>query len=263
MAELMLKIGDHPSGLDEHYKDGDIVCAFSNRRIRSVHAEHICRLDNFGFNKDGLRPSSLASKFYEAVYQYKFERISKTEIRRTDLVTLEQEIFSHIPNVNGEYIHLESYLARRIAHPNHKIFGTQKGKEYWYGGKVSSNHTTLDKVWSAIETDTAERAINYTKWPLTPAEKRIFLGVGVDDFDIAEEDRLVNLEMKLDNQAPDYDPDLQAISYKRRANINWRSLSLGNNQDIQNPAKEIDFRNITKDRVKIVAYKKRKTLWQL
>ena len=42
--------------------------------------------------------------------QYKFERISTHELRRTNLLTLDEEVISATPNVKGEYCHVVEHV---------------------------------------------------------------------------------------------------------------------------------------------------------
>lgn len=73
--------------------------------------------------------TQVEANYAGTVYQYKFEVVSPTRVKRTNLITLEEEIFGPTPNAKGESIHLAEYLNR------HTVFGA-KGNEYWYGGKV-------------------------------------------------------------------------------------------------------------------------------
>lgn len=220
MAELVLKVGT--VGPDPAYQDGDIIEAFNRRRIRSVHAEHICHLKNFGFTSDGLRPISLAQTFFEETYQYKFERVSQDEVRRTDLTTLDTEIFGSTPNPNGEHIFVELYLARRKSHPKHRIFGTP-GNEYWFGGRKNTSHAALDQVWQAIEAQTIEREVNYTKWPLSLEERKAYLAITVDDFTDAES---IELTTPVTETYIDRGREGQRIVKKRARFTNFNSLNL-------------------------------------
>lgn len=261
MAELLIKIGSHGSGLDEHYRDGDIVCAFSQRRIRSTHAQHICDHRKFGFNGDGLRPVSIAEKYLDATRKYKFVRVSKYEVVRYELGTLFEETFSKTPNAKGEQIDVPLYISRRIKDGKHKIFGT-KGAEYWYGGPTKNDNVTLDSVWLMIETDTANREADHALWPLTSREKKGFLAIGVDDFDLGFESRLVATEA---NWLPGMSGYTEAVgtklNYKRRAAVNWQALGLGNAADIQNPDIEVDVRVHVQTLSNIAIYRPRKTIW--
>ena len=174
MAELLIKIGN------SRYEDGDILCAFNNKRISLVHLSHLCKPELSGFNKDNLRyPDSLFDVFNRNIYQYKFERISEKEIKRIVIDTDEYEILSDAPNEKKEQIDVPLFIARRKASPRHQIFGS-KGHEYWYGGR--SSNTKLDDIWTEVEARTEHRKVNYTKFPITSGEKRNYLALSVDDF---------------------------------------------------------------------------------
>ena len=176
MAEFIIKIGDSPS-----YKEGDILCAFNDKRIKQVHAEHICDYKKQPFNSDGLNTDGIHRQFLELVYQYRFDRVSQKSVIRTNLWTGEQDLLSDMPNTKGEQIKADLYIKRRTAHQNHRIFGA-KGREYWYGGKTNQSLQAIDSVWAMIEAETQERKENYTLWPLTDREKAAHVALNVEDF---------------------------------------------------------------------------------
>jgi hypothetical protein len=179
MAELLLKIGDSPNPLG--YKDGDILEAFNRRRIRNVHAQHICHIDKVKFNEHGLNPlDSLPFHYQQNVYQYKFERVQDAVVR-TDLINGGIEVFGRTPNAKGEYIDVELFLAQRKKHPKHRIFGTE-GHEVWFGGRIDNSNSKLDKVWTKIEAVTPFKEVDHQLWPLTEKEKQNYLAIPVDDF---------------------------------------------------------------------------------
>lgn len=244
MAELVLKIRDHPDVTG--YKDGDIVCAFNQRRIRCVHAEHICHIKNTSFNGDGLNVEGVARKFQEFIYQYKIERVSKTEIKRIELSSMKEEILSNIPDAKGQAIDVPYFIFRRLNKfdlitetiiPNlrHRIFGT-KGNEFWYGGRVDVSNIVLDNVWNMIEIDTPNLESNFTLWPLTDTEKKEFLGLKINDFGETEAQQFVESEYKIVGEE-------EVLQKKRRRNIDWQSMSLPvTKKDIEDATKSIDIR---------------------
>ncbi len=162
MAELALKIGGTAT-----YEDGDIVDAFNRRRIRHVHAQHICHV------KHGR--SELSEVYRAKTRQFLFQRVSKLEVVRTNLLTLAGEILSDKPNASGEYIDVPLFIARRLKHPRHGIFGPP-GVERWYGGTTTATHAILDDVWAEIEgrTQYQESEPRFQQYPLSverPAER--------------------------------------------------------------------------------------------
>jgi hypothetical protein len=220
MSEIILKIGP-----GSNYEDGDIVCAFNNRRIRGIHAEQICHIKTIGLNADGLRQiNSLPELFQKEVYQYRFERVSKTEVKRINQITLEEEIISNIPNAKREHIYLDEFLTRRKKNPNHRIFGTA-GNEVWYGGITDVSNIRLDNIWQKIEERTEHREVNHKDWPCSDQELRHFFVVPTDDFDDAQADELVSsIESKPDERGH------KTIIKKRKSKVNFRT-GLGLSED--------------------------------
>ena len=170
---MILKVGDGPSATS--YKDGDIVRAFSMYEIYSCHAAHKCHINNFGLTTDGMRsPDPLLIKYLEKTNTYKFERLNSNDVKRTNLITGQEDIFNKTPNSNGERINVYQYVTRRIKNKNHRIFRSN-GLEYWYG-KVRSD-IDIDAVWNDIETHTDFLQSDHIHFPLTEHEKRIFFPI--------------------------------------------------------------------------------------
>jgi len=192
MAELVLKVGAGAT-----YQDGDIVVALNRRRIRCVHAQHICHPVLAGFTRDGLRPDGLAKQFRERTAEYRFTRVSHTEVQRLNLRTSVTDTLGRNPNARGEAIAVARFIARRVAHPRHCVFGTP-GAEQWYGGRSFLTHPDLDVVWSDIETLSAFRESDHALWPVTRTERAHCLCVAVADFDDARADQLTASTLDVD-----------------------------------------------------------------
>jgi hypothetical protein len=189
MAELLLKIGP-----GANYEDGDVLCAFNRRAIRCVHAQHLCHLRTAPRNASGLLlTTSIAHDWYEATHQYRFERISANQIRRTVIATGESEVFGSTPNAKGEAIDVRLFVRRRKLQADHYLFG-EDGHEVWYGGDVDFSDKALDQVWKSIEkkTEHKERDDAFQLWPAGMVELRSHLFVPVDDFDDSEMELLVS-----------------------------------------------------------------------
>lgn len=238
MAELVLKIGDSPvRGNAARYVDGDIVEAFSRRRIRAIHAGVLCHVKHAELTPDGYRPmGSLAQLAREHSYQTKFERISQTEIRCEDRWNKVTEI---VP-----YSVLELFIQRRLQHPRHGIFGAL-GAELWYGGKVASDHKTLDLVWHEIEAHSAEREADYDLAPTGTEGLKAFYWVSVDDFDESEAARLVapvfeRLDAGLENERV-------RVKRMRSCKVSWRGLpgmDVGRRGQIEDKKIDVDDRKL-------------------
>lgn len=210
MSELVLKIN---SG--SNYVDGDILCAFNSRSIACAHAQHICHYKSAIRNRDGLIPKSIVTcDWFELTHQYRFERISVREVRRTNLATLAEEIFSDKLNERGEAIDVPLFIARRLRRANHYLFGAV-GSEVWYGGHKDFSVAKLDAVWSAIETKTRHVRTNlqFARWPAENQDLRSHLFLSIDEFDDLVANDLV----------------AEGIESKRKHNVVWRdTLRLSN-----------------------------------
>jgi hypothetical protein len=171
--ELIVKVGN-PDGPQTSYKDGDIIQTFSSDRILSSNAENICNVNNFPINSvTGLRENdSLFMKFLELKNTYKFERVNSNDVRRTDMITGEEDILNTTPNDQGEYMNVFQFISRRLKSARHCIFGTS-GAEIWYGKSRPS--VDLDAIWNDIETHTSQLKQDNMSWNFSPIEKRSFL----------------------------------------------------------------------------------------
>jgi len=207
MAELLLKVKEAPN-----WDDGDIVCAFNDRHISQVHAQEICHPREVGFNSEGLRNhDTLVEVFLRTVNQFRFERISVTEISRYNQWTDEIDIIGAIPNDKGEYMDVEMFLKRRRKHARHVIFG-KVGSEIWYGGKMDCSDERLSIIWADIEDRTDKKKADHVLWPLSDTEKAHFLGLSVDGFDDEESTKLTASEVD------ESDPD-NIVVIKKRVNL--------------------------------------------
>lgn len=205
-------------------QDGDIVAAFNDSRILRVHADMLCHPRKVTITTDGLRADSVARLYREQVYEYRFERVSRNEARRTNFITGKQDIVGNRPNAQGERINVTLYLKRQLANPNHAIFGT-KGREVWYGGAKRARREDMDRAWDAIENATALRRADFSMWPHSERELHHYLALPCEDFDDEMAGRAAGREY---TTVPDVDPDwdeaLFSIARKRRFAIDWRAL---------------------------------------
>lgn len=171
--ELIVKVGS-PDGPQTSYRDGDVVQTFSPDRILLSNAGTICSVNNFPINPiTGLRDNdSLLMKCHELINTYKFERVNSNDIRRTNMITGEEDILNTTPNDKGEYINAYQFISRRLKSARHRIFGSS-GSEIWYGKTRPS--VDLDALWNDIETHTSHLKQDNVSWNFSPIEKRSFL----------------------------------------------------------------------------------------
>ena len=250
MAELLLKIGtDAP---DPAYQDGDILCAFNERRMLCCHAEMICHPRLAALTRDGLRDNgSLARTMLDTVCQYRFERLSRDEIERVDLVTGDRERFGRTPNERGEQMDVDQFVKRRLRHDAHRIFGVP-GREVWYGGTIDWSPPKVAAVWDAIEVRSALRRVDHRHWPFTRQERLSFLPIKTDDFNDDVSNTLIAQEID------ETYPENPVLVRKRRNRVDWESLTatLGlSRDDVLDPTRETDGRSVTLTRTAVVEVK--------
>ncbi len=241
MAGLALKVGAVSSN-PQHYQDGDILAAFNRRRIRCVHAQHICHVKNAGGGVGVHRILGHVSQdFFEKTLQYRFERVNRNQVRRVTLSTLDEVIIDSMPSlIDGKMQHMEvdEYIVRRLTHARHRIFGTTGG-EVWYGGRTDVSHTSLDLVWEAIEAKTPHLETSFTEWPAGSQDLKSHLFVKIDEFTEDESSELVGGEF--DNT----DPTKSVLLRKRKRFIDWRdAFPVNFRADIDNKNIPFDGRSI-------------------
>ena len=213
MAELLLYVTDERRP-ETAFQDGDILCAFNERRILCTHAQHICHPRRAARNASGLIfANALSHRWYELTHQYRFERVSATEVRRTVIATGDSEVFGPRPNEKGEAIDVRLYVRRRRLKADCVMFG-EDGAEIWYGGRKDHSAATVSAAWDEIESRTAlERADH--------ADARWLSGglrLRVDEFDDAESAALT--ESEYDNT----DPEKPILTKKRTHLVDWRTF---------------------------------------
>lgn len=184
MAELLLKVGS-VSPDQATYQDGDVVSAYSDNHISCHHVFNIFTpIAAFGFTRAGLRlTGTLLHYRMEQTSEFRFERVSATEVKRTNLTTGVEVV----ETFQGS---LPLYLARRVAHERHRIFGVP-GAEFWYGGHVLTDDARLDRVWTEIEARTGQRKADHRRWPMSRTERMHHLYVPVTDFTVADREAYV------------------------------------------------------------------------
>lgn len=225
MAELVLKINPG-SG----YDDGDVLCAFNRRRIRCVHAGHIC-LPKFGSrlkDMDGngiMPPGHLSQDWCEATHETRVERLSKFEaqlVRLSDGATIRFESDKPFEQFDGRTVHMQipEFFARKRKAQQFPVFGVY-GREVVYGGRLNFSDKALDSVWLKIEEKAGKRDTDeeHTLWPAGTQELKSHLFLPVAEFDDSESESLV---------ASQYDTrsDPPQMVRKRTIRGEWQSKSV-------------------------------------
>ena len=220
MAELLLKIGT-----GSNYEDGDILCATNWRAIRCEHASRICDRYKRDYRQaDGLiRIGSLAERWFRHTHQYRYERVSRTQIRRVNQWTGSEVIYGSKPIDDPDrpgtmiHCHVEEFFARRLQHNRHVVCGA-KGSEVYYSGLQDYSHAKLNLVWADIETQTGLRDVQFPHVPLSQVQLKRFLVLPVDDFDDVTASELTSSLVA--------DPNLEnpTVLKKRKYRVDWRAL---------------------------------------
>ena len=263
--ELIVKVKS--DGSNPYYQDGDVVQAMSLDYINFVHAEMICHPSNFGFSTNGTRDLvTLIEKYQQATHVYKFERLNSNDVKRTNLLTSEEDIINTIPNANGETIDVYQYISRRLKNSNHKIFGLS-GSEVWYGKARTDFEVLLPVAWNHIETESDNLQDNHNNWPFTDLEKRHFICINTSGRNY-DGDSFTRVELSGDTVTTrsmpvleDSEDDEQTMLAKRKWFVPYWDLSseLGNSvDDLRNKDLGCDCRKPMNERehIDILTYDK-------
>lgn len=248
MAEVLLKVGTYSPGNPLQFQEGDILHAFNTHRCECTHAQHICLprvngakpVDLNGFRQDAL---GLAQKYFDESYEFRFERVSRDEVKRITLSDLSEEVLSKTNPDPDKRIDVATYVASRLAYakrPDVKgagkaIFGTP-GAEIWYGGSTVISSTNLTNIWNFIETQTPNLRVNFGRWNWSATELRHNLAIAVDDFTDAEAGTLT---------APEYDGSDPPVMLKKRSKfVDFRGEAqlAGSLSDIDDRHVAVDIR---------------------
>ena len=258
MAELLLKIGD-----GANYEDGDCLCAFSDRHIACVHAQMICHPKRATRNSSGLiQPKTLIAAYMREVMEYRFERVSASQVRRVNQRTNEREVFG------PSEIDVRLFLRRRQRKPDHMIFG-EDGREIWFGGRSDVSQATMNRVWNIIERRSSRRRSNsrFSLWPMGRLDIRHHLALRTNAITEKQAQDFTEPQYEVDDngefvwalEGPDgvigagTSTDIAvrpverkgwrlAVAAKRRRKIQWRDVlaDIAEQQvDIEDPAKPI------------------------
>jgi len=238
MAEI--SVIQHPSG---RWQVGDIRGAYSDRRIRDEHAQHCCNIRKCPFTIEGLNNKDSSAYDRDSMMsRYRFVRRSRKEVERINLTDNTSQIFSDKPiEIDGrmQYIHLEEYLALRVKHPLHRIFGTTDSEE-WFGGHHPDRGTEarVDLVWDMIHGRTGMHYrddVNLRLFPLSIPTKQRCANLRLAD--------LTDNDVEVLRSQMEYF-DVGSVLRPRQAYIDIDSLGLPSllRTKVANPYEVVDFR---------------------
>jgi hypothetical protein len=255
----MLKIGAGAG-----YEDGDIVHAFHDAEILAIHAEQIClprpRVDGvrqwqglLGGSLAYLPPGSLAQACCELVFEFRYERISASELRITRLRDDEQRTVrsgKSFTGFDGRPQRIDVALAtgrmmRTLASPGGRgrpVFGADAIHVTWYGGRRKRASEYAGDVWDAIEAVTEYSRSTFGRAPLGRMTARTKLMVPtLSDFTDARKDALESSEID------ETDPDNPVVIRKRRHRVDWEGalgLDAAQRAQVRDKSRAVDLRDV-------------------
>lgn len=273
MSEIVLKILEG-SG----YEDGDVLCAFNENRIKTVHAQHI------GLDRDPVTrripllgnglcdESDLLHDMLETISEYKMIRLSRTEmmmVRMSDLAEIRFE--SNVPFIGFDgrtvAMDVERYFDRSMGTLRKQnaqgvpIFGTGDEDCHYFSGKREWSGANIVSVWTKIHEKTplrdtdldmtewpegkkwAGRTTGYVEHPSQALKSHLFVPV-VDFSDVEAQALVAPWEEDSGETIGDSDiPMMNNIKRRMMKANNWRALSLGVSEAaILNRNEKVDIR---------------------
>jgi len=126
------------------------------------------------------------------------------------------------------------------------------GREYWYGGGTKVTDTKLDKVWTKIESKTAHKKNNYTKFPFTDKEFGKYYVLKTDDFSNAEAAEFTASEVTINSEGE------EEVLKQRKNKIDWKALKLSVKEKKDKDDKSVKVDNRNKKSFNIANIKKKK-----
>lgn len=241
MANALIKIG--AVGPNPQYQDGDVISIYNDATILFKNAEIQCGCNRFGNPAPGvLRPTgTLEELWYEGTHQWKFQRVSRTELAKINLWDGEARTIYQIPD-------LQRYLARRLRNNTHNIFGPLGG-ETWYQTPIDFSAVAISALWDSIEPILGLPRTDFVDMPFGRGDRRHHLLVSCED--ITNDDISGLLK-------PDMDAD-ETILRKRKVSVAWEDARFGltdkQRRDAKNKRLETDERQLVMVRRVDMAFK--------
>ncbi len=232
MAEIVVKIGDAGAGADQ-YKDGDIVDVFNSNRALFHRTQHVCNMKRFR-NGSYIISGSPTEIMLKNSMQYKFERVSRTEVKRTDIVARTTDTIT--------YADTNVHFLARAADNKFATFGSLNNEVY-YDGNFNLTPAVIGAIWDKLEATTSEVRTDYNTWVFTDRILKSFLCICVDDFDDAEAGRLCEGEYDKPLMTGGVLTKNRLRTVARKNRVDWRALNLATESDIEDRTKIVDVRN--------------------
>lgn len=217
------------------YRAGDVIFGRTRHEIQCCNCEHIANLKSrIPHTKTPV--NSLLKTWNDLTYEYRFERVSATEILRVRLADNFTELFG------SPAIDVREFVARR---GNAAMFG-EDGSELWYGGNIRYASKAIEVMWTAIENQTGIHPDTHpvlNRWPCGNLEVKHFLACTIHELEsnAAVYRLLTQPKYTLDAEGR---PTQTTFRERRIPLVNLATIFNIRVQDIQDKNIEIARRNV-------------------
>jgi len=249
ITNIAVKIGNGGG-----YENGDVIVAMNAKSALFIQAEQLTHPNKMKRKTNGtIEQGELLEDFYEKTREYKFERVSQNEVKRTRrfvsdastqpisyINTESIDFISDVPNAKGEFMNVPLFIER-----NKKIVFGSKGQEYWYGGETKITDETMDEVWDELEDKTPKKRNH--EFPFSETEKKHFAILKVQNMDDVEVAELT--EPLLDAQGKILKKRKYKVDFSK-AGLNAEQISsLQDKNKIHNIEEKLDINIIKNEKI--------------
>lgn len=235
MAELLIKVG-YQGAVGDHktWQDHDVIRALPNSHIGYTHANAL-------FKPRPGTPPVLSEGYMSLTRRWKVERISKTELRKSDLWN---------PPAFTEYA--LPHLAQRLVRMKPEFLFGKPGSERFYMSPVRMDPATVNAVWAFIEGNSAHFRSRYERFPWGAGDLATNLAIRTPDITEAEAEVM---HAPLYSGEPVSEAEYELIAKRTRRYV-WDGvleLSAKQKGDVRVPGRLVDTRDteLSKDLVSI------------
>lgn len=211
-----------PTKGNSEWDEDDPFDLFRQCRILRTNAWAIIR-DQYG------KHAALLEPYYAQTRLWRYARISKTELRKTNLVTGDSEIVGPTRNANGLHSHIDENLADLRRRGKTAIFG-EPGREVVYDGGVPIDDARASAIWDAMESAGHSRIDHLDLQAGEWVPKKTLL-VEIEPVTRAERETILELDE----------------DRKRKQRIDWKNLpgmDAAKIAAVQDPDQSVDYRKV-------------------
>lgn len=252
MAEIIIQVRNSPNPLG--FQDGDIVHAHNDTFLLWDHTQKLAshRKEQGGFFKS---KNSMAYQMLNVVSEFRFERVSRIEVKKVNLADSSEYLISGNLNEYGEAIDLPQFIARRKSGGVAPMFGREHNA-VWFGGTTNVTLPKLHTLWNNVITPrTGKTYQQHKRRSHNNGTLKGYLVLEMEDFTNVRRGRLE--EADIDST----DPENPITLARRRRQIDWRNMAGINGamiDDVLNRQRRVDVdRNTVRREADIVRIKTR------